>query len=301
MFPSKYLRILRERGWTPISAAEYRAAWARWGGSVRTHPDFVQVVSGLAGIPVRYLGWYRGAELQAAIATWGHCIALHQAILRRHGIDLGSAETILPQAPESSIRVAYTLRHLSALHAGRIQGLRRRDKASALARAPEDHSSKFRNTSRRHVRVLCDNGGRVMPASVLTAAELADVYTRLFEKRWGFATPGKQHLVALFSALRPFMTGQFITIHDVPAALQILYRVESPRWISVEFINGGVDPEFRRFSPGSVLHFVNTEAEWAHARSLGKDLRYSFGHYRPGSASDAYKLRWCELSTAYKI
>ena len=43
-----YFRLYRERGWHPISATEYRAAWLRWGGSVATHPDVVERLADLA-------------------------------------------------------------------------------------------------------------------------------------------------------------------------------------------------------------------------------------------------------------
>ena len=59
-------------------------------------------------------------------------------------------------------------------------------------------------------------------------------------------------------------------------------------WISVEYINGGVDPETREFSPGSVLSFLNTQSAWEQARALDKPLRFSFGR-----ADREYKDRWC--------
>ena len=79
-------------------------------------------------------------------------------------------------------------------------------------------------------------------------------------------------------------------------AIQILYRVEAPKWISLEYINGGFDPQTRDFSPGSVLSFINTQAAWQDARALGKPLRYSFGR-----ADRGYKERWCQRVLVYRI
>lgn len=90
------------------------------------------------------------------------------------------------------------------------------------------------------------------------------------------------------------MRGSLIYLDDAPVAIQILYRVESPQWLSVEYINGGVDPQSRAFSPGSVLSFVNTQAAWDEARALGKALRYSFGR-----ADREYKDRWCHRHPSY--
>ena len=79
------LRCVRERGWREIGAADYAAAWQRFGGSVATHPEVVARLAGLAGISVRYLGWERGGELLAAIPTWGRHIALSKDVLKRAG------------------------------------------------------------------------------------------------------------------------------------------------------------------------------------------------------------------------
>lgn len=295
-----YFRLYRERGWHPISAAQYRAAWLRWGGSVATHPDVVERLSDLAGIAVRYLGCSDNGQLQAAVPTWGRYIALSKAVLnqqkKRDVFDLGNAEIILPQAPDSTISLRHKGRYISELHAQRIATLKEQKEGLALAREPEQYSKKFRYNQRREQRLLEEQGGVLVPVSNLSAAEQAQMYTTLFEKRWGFAVPGKKHLTEVFGALSEFITGSFITINDVPAAYQVLYRVEAPEWVSVEYINGGVDPDYNAMSPGSVLSYVNTQAEWQHARELDKPLRYSFGR-----ADREYKDRWCNRVAVYEV
>jgi hypothetical protein len=130
----------------------------------------------------------------------------------------------------------------------------------------------------------------------LSPAEQAKIYADLFQRRWGFAATGSEHLAEVFGLLREFMTGSVIYLADLPAAIQVLYRVEAPQWVSIEYINGGVDPQQRDFSPGSVLSFVNTQNAWAEARALGKPLRYSFGR-----ADREYKDRWCNRVAAYQV
>mgnify|MGYP006183656485 CR=1 FL=1 len=80
-----------------------------------------------------------------------------------------------------------------------------------------------------------------------------------------------------------------------PVAIQMVYRVEAPEWISVEYVNGGVDPETKAFSPGSVLSFLNTQAAWEDARARNKPLRFSFGR-----ADREYKDRWCNPVPVYQ-
>jgi hypothetical protein len=295
-----YLRFFRERGWREISAADYAVTWQRFGGSVATHPQVVERLAGLAGIPVRYLGWQQDGELVAAIPTWGRHIALAKDVLKRQGkrglFDLGNAELILPVAGGVRVPLRHRARYVSELNAEGFSSLREQPEGLALAREPEDYSKKFRYNQRRELRLLEEAGGVIRPMQELSPAEQAAIYTELFERRWGFEVPGKGYLAEVFGLLREFMTGSLIYLDDRPVAIQILYRVEAPRWVSLEYINGGVDPQQREFSPGSVLSFVNTQSAWAEARALGKPLRYSFGR-----ADREYKDRWCHRVPVYQV
>lgn len=295
-----YLRTWRENGWTPIDATAYAEAWHQFGGSVASHPDVVERLAELAGIPVRYLGWFVAGELRAAIPTWGRYLALSKDVLKRNGkrglFDLGNAEIILPVADDARIRVRHRMRYVSELNAETVTNLVEQPEGLALARLPEDYSKKFRYNQRREQRLLEEAGGVIRPMLELTASEQATIYADLFQRRWNFEAPGKKLLTEVFTQLREFMTGSLIYLNDEPVAIQILYRVESPKWISLEYINGGVDPQNREFSPGSVLSFVNTQAAWEQARAIGKPLRYSFGR-----ADREYKDRWCNRVPVYQV
>ncbi|WP_061237406.1 GNAT family N-acetyltransferase [Ectopseudomonas composti] len=294
------LRFWRERDWTPITAADYAEAWARFGGSVATHPEVLARLADLAGIPVRYLGWQVGGELQAAIATWGRYLALSKDVLKQQGkrglFDLGNAEIILPLAPQAQVSLRHRARYLSELNATGLIGVGEQPEGLALAREPEQYSKKFRYNQRREQRLLEEAGGVIRPMLELAPEEQARIYADLFLRRWGFEATGKEHLAEVFSLLRDFMTGSLIYLNDEPVAIQVLYRVEAPHWVSLEYINGGVDPQQREFSPGSVLSFVNTQSEWEQARALGKPLRYSFGR-----ADREYKDRWCNRVPVYQV
>ena len=293
-------RAWRERGWTVIEASEYVAAWQRFGGSVASHPQVVERLAGLAGLPVRYLGWFVDGELQAAIPTWGRYLALSKEVLKQQGkrglFDLGNAEIILPLANSARVPLRHKVRYLSALSAEQVVDRREQPEGLALAREPEEYSKKFRYNQRREQRLLEEAGGVVRPMLELSATEQALIYADLFQRRWGFEATGKAHLTEVFSLMRDFMTGSLIYLNDQPVAIQVLYRVEAPQWVSLEYINGGVDPQNRAFSPGSVLSFINTQAAWSEARALGKPLRYSFGR-----ADREYKDRWCNRVAVYQV
>ena len=290
----------RERGWTPIDAPTYQTTWQRYGGSVATHPMVVERLAHLAQIPVRYLGWEQDGELKAAVATWGRSLALSKDVLKSAGkkglFDLGNAELILPVAADVQVPVRHRGRYLSSLNEGRISTFKPQVESLAMARTPEELSKKFRYNQRRELRSLEEAGGIVRPVTDFTSAELAHMYCDLFLRRWGFAATGAEHMAEVIELLRDLLIGSVVFLNDAPIAIQLVYRAESPQWISVEYVNGGVDPETRDFSPGSVLSFINTQGAWEDARNLGKALRFSFGR-----ADREYKDRWCNPVPVFQI
>ncbi|WP_313301633.1 antimicrobial resistance protein Mig-14 [Pseudomonas sp.] len=287
-----HFQAFRERGWQAIDAPTYAAAWARFGGSVATHPLVVEQLAELAQIPVRYLGWYRAGELQAAIPTWGRHLVLSKEVLKRAGkkalFDLGNAEIILPAAADAGAPLRHAARYLSQLNQGRFDGLKAQQEQLAMARAPEELSKKFRYNQRRELRLLEEAGGVVRPISDFTAPQIAAMYCDLFARRWGFPATGAERMADVLARLQSLLIGSVLLLDDKAIAIQLVYRVEAPEWVSVEYINGGVDPETKAFSPGSVLSFLNTQAAWEDARARNKPLRFSFGR-----ADREYKDRWC--------
>ncbi|NQD35775.1 GNAT family N-acetyltransferase [Permianibacter sp. IMCC34836] len=294
------LRFWREKNWQVIDADTYAATWQRFGGSLLTQPDVVARLSALAETDVRYLGWQDNGEWVAAIPTWGRYLALSRQALKRMGkpglFDLGNAEIILPMAADAHIQLRHSCKYLTATQAEQIAGARKQKEELTLAKDPDDMVRKVRYNLRRELRLLEEAGGVIRPMHELTAAEQAKSYIELFERRWGFAAAGRERLAEVLALLREFVVGSVVYLHETPIAIQLLYRVESPQWISVEYVNGGVDPQTRDFSPGSVLTYLNTQAAWADAKALGKTLRYSFGR-----ADREYKDRWCNRVPVYQV
>ncbi|WP_136478449.1 antimicrobial resistance protein Mig-14 [Pseudomonas sp. DG56-2] len=290
----------RERGWAPIDAAAYAQAWEKFGGSVATHPLVIEQLADLAQIPVRYLGWSHNGELKAAIPTWGRHLALSKDVLKRQGkkglYDLGNAELILPAAADAQAPLRHAGRYLSELNRGRFANLKPQAEALAMARTPEDLSKKFRYNQRRELRLLEEAGGQVRPVSDFTSTELAAIYCDLFQRRWEFPATGAERMHEVIERLRELLIGSVLFLDEAPIAIQLVYRVEAPEWISVEYINGGVDPQTKAFSPGSVLSFLNTQAAWEDARARNKPLRFSFGR-----ADREYKDRWCNPVPVFQV
>lgn len=295
-----YLQGWRERGWRVIDAPAYADAWQRFGGSVATHPLVLAQLAEMADIPVRYLGWYQADELKAAIPTWDRHLALSKDVLKRRGkkglFDLGNAELILPAAADAQAPLRHAGRYLSELNQGRFSGLKAQPEALAMARQPEELSKKFRYNQRRELRLLEEAGGQVRAITDFTSDQIASMYCDLFLRRWGFAATGAERMAEMVERLRSLLIGSVLLLEDKPVAIQMVYRVEAPEWVSVEYVNGGVDPETRAFSPGSVLSFINTQSAWEAARSLNKPLRFSFGR-----ADREYKDRWCNPVPVFQV
>lgn len=295
------LGFFREQGWIEIAPAAYAEIWQRYGGSVATHPAFVESLSGVAGIPVRYLAWRQDGGPAAAIPVWGRYLAMSNSALKamgRKGIfDLGNTEIVLPVAPDAKgIPLRHVAHYLSARHETQFSGLRRQKEELAILKAADAFSSKFRYNQRRQLRLFTEAGGVVRPVGEFPPAELAAIYVDLFEQRWENTAPGATAMAEVFSLLREWMTGSVLFLRDAPVAVQVLYRVESPQWISIEYINGGVAPQAREFSPGSVLTYVNVEAAREDAATLGKSLRYSFGR-----VGRDYKKMWCAAEPVFEV
>ncbi|MFQ6575425.1 antimicrobial resistance protein Mig-14 [Pseudomonas sp. UM16] len=290
----------RERGWRVIDAPTYAQAWHRFGGSVATHPLVIEQLAELAQIPVRYLGWEHNGELKAAIPTWGRYLALSKDVLKRQGkkglYDLGNAELILPAAAHAQAPLRHAGRYLSELNQGRFANLKPQTESLAMARTPEDLSKKFRYNQRRELRLLEEAGGQVRPVTEFTSGELAAIYCDLFQRRWEFPATGAERMAEVIERLRELLIGSVLFLDDAPIAIQLVYRVEAPEWISVEYINGGVDPQTKAFSPGSVLSFLNTQSAWEDARARNKPLRFSFGR-----ADREYKDRWCNPVPVFQV
>jgi len=294
-----FFRRFREHGWQPITAGDYAKLWHKFGGSVITHPDVVARLSELAQMPVRYLGVAQQGEWVCALPTWGRHLALSKAPLKRAGkrdlFDLGNAEVIVPLAPDAAVPMRHKLDYVSELNQSGLNGLKVQKDGLMLAREPEQYSKKFLYNQRRERRLFEEAGGTLRPVGAHSPQALAAIYADLFFRRFGFAPKGATHLPQVFGMLHEFMVGDVLYLHEKPIAIQILYRVEAPNWISLEYINGGVDPAQQAISPGSVLCFVNTQKAWEEARKLNKPLRYSFGR-----ADKDYKNRWCERHAVYR-
>jgi len=288
------------KAWDKVDSEVYTQAYQSFGGSVLSHPSVLKAVEEIVEIPVQYYALEQAGERVAVIPVWGKYIAASKLALKklsRKGlVDFGNAELILPIAIEAQFKLPVQAGNISQLHVANINNAVLDETGICLSKSPTEFSKKFRYNRKRELRLLQERGGEIKTVSSLSNAQLANTYTRLFELRWGFKPTAYKGLTGLLDSLRPLLFGSFIEFEGKAIAIQLIYKVDSPSNISMEYINGGVDPAFKEYSPGSVLAYVNTQQAWALSETAGKALRYSFG-----KADNAYKDRWCRQSELYSV
>ncbi|WP_163835522.1 GNAT family N-acetyltransferase [Spartinivicinus ruber] len=288
------------RHWQPLTAGQYEEAYQQWGGSFITHPEVIGVVSSLLDIPLEFSGRYQDGQLIAAIPVWENYVAGSKQALKKLGkrglVDTGNAEIILPIAENAQLELPYKAELISNLHEPQLTNLKDKDKQICLAKGfqPGGYSKKFKYNHRRELRLFQEAGGELHPISELSADQICEFYLTLFELRWGFAAKGTSLMGELLSRLQNYLVGSVLYFDKRPVAIQLVYQAESEKWLSVEYINGGVDPSVKEFSPGSMLSFLNVQEAQEAADKQNKQLRYSFG-----LADNEYKDRWCSRVSVY--
>lgn len=290
----------RMMAWREVDKADYALAYDLFGGSVLSHPLTLNAIEAVVDLPIQYYAFYQEDILQAVIPVWKKWVAGSKKGLknmaRKGVVDLGNAELILPIAADANIVLPVSVDNISTIHKKNISNLKPCMDEVCLAKAPENFSKKFRYNRKREWRLLKEQGATIGTIEGMTNAEVATMYARLFELRWGFKPTGYERLNELLDSLRPLLFGSVVRMDGKAIAFQLIYKAESVSHISLEYINGGVDPAYSSLSPGSVLTFLNTQQAWALSESSGKPLRYSFGR-----ADNEYKDRWCTRSMVYSV
>ncbi len=280
--------------WQQVDANVYTNAYQEYGGSFLTHPMVIDAMSSMASIETKFYGCYKNDHLAGALATWGSYLAgdkrYLQKIKQRRLFDVGNAEVILPVSRHIKVPVDYKGQFISEINNGSIINLKKQKESLSLARSfsQGDFSRKFRYNRRRELKHFKESGGEVIPLSELSANEIAIIYTKLFRKRWGKKPKGHEQLSIFLEKIFPMVKGYYLRMNDIPVAIQLIYLVSTQCGVSAEYINGGVDLDYKKFSPGSILSFLNIQMAEDYAQSNNTPLRFSFG-----LTDKDYKSNWC--------
>lgn len=290
--------------WREIGREEYVGAFNEFGGSIEFHPNVITAVEEVTKRRVRYFGLREGGTVVAAIPLWiPKLTAVHRWVSASQltdQIDLGQSEVFLPVSPSHRIHMPFRLVGISELQKDRITNVHVDDSnVLMLARGHKVGDGrlggKVQYNQRTQFKRFKEAGGTVQDSRELPPAELVEIYRGLFRARWGKDPQGIAHMKGTLGTLRDLLGGYVLWHNSKPVAVQILYKHATPFGLLATGINGGVDPEFKAFAPGSILHYLNVLnlEEEAEAQSL--EMRFSFG-----KRDAAYKELWCRPVPTYE-
>ena len=290
--------------WKTISKSEYELAFERFGGSFAVHPRVVELVASLAKRPVRYAGAIAKGNLVAAVPLWGQAILATKLSLEiykvSHLIDVGDSEVVLPVADNVQITMPFMASMLSSLHSINIENIKREAVGIALAKGlkigDQRHSSKSQSQRRRELRRFAEAGGKFLSTADLTTDEAAAIFIGLYRKRWGGTPQGEAFLPTVFREFKDMLCGDVLLFNDRPVAIDLMYRHQTSRYLFVNGVQRGLDPQIADYSLGTMLLFHNLGLQEEEAIANGKVLRFSFGR------NDAdYKAIWAFDAPCYRL
>ncbi|WP_437613309.1 GNAT family N-acetyltransferase [Erwinia sp. V71] len=291
-------------GWVEAESSDYQLAYQQLGGNFSTHPDALAFQHQHADLQPRYfVSRNQDHRLQGALCTWrDKTIANAQAtrgMLQGLGIPVPSDELLLPL--DRRIILPVYVKTLSAMHAEQVINSSvkmnaRRELCLAKGLGDGGFSRKAKYSRRRELNQFLEAGGAVRPHSDFSAAELMDIYFELYYLRRGEYPLNKALNVRFAEELRDHIFGNVLFFKGEPCAFQLIVMAESPRWITFDYINIGVDQRLSDYSPGSILSWVNISEAWELCQAKGKVMRYSFGNPTAG-----YKDQWCYRESLRRV
>ena len=290
--------------WQTIDQAVYAQAYQQYGGSMLTHPQVITAMCNSVGVEAEYRAEYNNDTVSGAVAVWNKRYLVGdktylKKIGKRQHFDSGNAEVILPLDSNRKFSLSWLRgQFISELHADNIDGLKVQAETLSMARSLSNggFSSKFRYNRRRELKLFEQDGGTIVSFDQLDAQTIAEHYITLFFKRWGKKPKGYERLHTFLHAIRPLVHGHLLVMNNKPIAIQLIYIAANNRIVSAEYINGGVDPQFRQYSPGSILSFINLQMAEEIAAQHHVPLRYSYG-----ITDKEYKNTWCDTHPVYRL
>ncbi len=92
--------------------------------------------------------------------------------------------------------------------------------------------------------------------------------------------------------------GNVMFFAGVPCAIDLVLAASSENMIYFDVPNGGVDPQFSQYSPGSLLMWSNISDARRICAIQNKKMAFSIGMYEKNWE---YKLRWSEATKTGKV
>ncbi|MGF2656327.1 GNAT family N-acetyltransferase [Serratia marcescens] len=274
-------------GWQECSLADYSSAFHMYGGNCCTNPVLLRFLQRNTPEKYRFYSKSEADKIKAAIfinTSGDFCLP------GKYNNIVSADEIVFPIERTTKVILPYKSKKISSLiRYNCLNCLPSYLNKRRICLIKEDFSVKSKRNRRNELNKFIKNGGEVIPASHYSPQEICNIYNNLFKKRWGVGLDSKciDNIFNFISENPEMLFGNVLEIFGKPCAYDLIIKSASPRWISFDIPNGGVDPKFNKLSVGSVLMWVNTQQ----AISLCKNERKKI-HFSLGSPTMPYKIRW---------
>ncbi|EKY3917385.1 GNAT family N-acetyltransferase [Enterobacter hormaechei] len=278
-------------GWESSDFNVYQDTFRKYGGSINTHPDVVRFFMGNSKSTFRFWHYKRNGEVIAAYFDDGSKnVGLN--IWREYPVSYD--EIVIPVAPGQKVVFPQKTNRLSSVHCGSILNANyslRQKRKICLVR--ESFSAKTARKRNSELRKFLSTGGEIYKLNGMPAQDIADLYVHLFKLRFAgdVRCYDKNRIEEMLSALPHMVFGNALFYKGAPCAIDLVLCGENEDNFYFDVPNGGLDPAFKEFSPGSLLMWKNISDARELCESLNKKMVYSIGLYEKNWS---YKLMWAD-------
>ena len=284
-------------GWDNSDAETYRECYSQFGGSINVHPDVLEYIGTRTGLDIKYFhreknglvvgGYPVVAGKHVGVKLWNKYPISYDDVLFPLSAECRAffperCNRISPSLTKNLLNINYSIA-----------------RKGTVCLVKDCFSAKTEKNRRNEYRKFVSAGGTCIDQKKFSAAELADLYVKLFDARFAgkVRCHDKEILIDIFTYLRHLIFGNVLFINDKPCAIDLVFFAESEKIIYFDVPNGGIDPEYSHLSPGSLVMWKNINSARDFCEEKGKRMIFSIGAYEE---KWAYKLRWANLNKTGK-
>ncbi|MFH5069598.1 Mig-14 family protein [Enterobacter cloacae complex sp. 2024EL-00215] len=285
-------------GWKPCSYDVYAETYNKFGGSINMHPQIVEFFMKKGQREFSFWQYCSDGEVSAAYFTVDNKeVGLN--VWREYPVSFD--EVMLPVSTEQKIWLPDKTNRLSARHRGNIRNSTffYRSKRR-ICRVKTSFSGKTIKKRNGELRKFLGMGGKCYRLSDMSPREIACLYVRLFKLRFADTVRcyDENKIEELLSSVPHLIFGNVLFYADTPCAIDLVLSASSNNMVYLDVPNGGVDPRYSAFSPGSMLMWANISDALKLCTTQEKEMMFSIGLYEK---EWDYKLRWADTEKTGKV
>ena len=285
-------------GWKPCSYDVYAETYQKFGGSVNMHPDVAEFFMRKGQRNFSFWQSCTDGEVNAAyFIVDDKEVGLN--VWREYPVSFD--EVMLPVSAQKKIWLPDKTNRLSSRHRNSIlnSAFFYRTKRQ-ICRVKASFSGKTVKKRNGELRKFMGMGGVCYRLSDMSPKEIAALYVRLFKLRFAESVrcyeEGK--IEELLSAVPHLIFGNVLFYSGTPCAIDLVLSADSDSTVYFDVPNGGVDPKYSAFSPGSMLMWANISDARNLCAMQDKEMIFSIGLY---DKEWEYKLRWADTVRTGKV